>query len=240
MELTLEQLTEHTWLLPHHPDENAVQSSIGVITSQSESVLIDAVNSPRLARKIKTELTRNNLPPVSRIIYTHHHWDHVYGACEFDVPIIAHVICKAILEEESKKPWGIEYLNEEIEREPKLKASYDARAKSIEDWGAFRIIVPEEVFDTEKVINLDQLRIELEHIGGEHAQDSIVVKLPEDGVMFVGDCYYPPPLHRRKPDSASSLDILRRLQNDSYNLYVEGHDSPLTRTELLKFLRENG
>src|SRR5688500_9514967 len=108
MELTLKPLTEHIWLLPHNPDETAVQSSIGVITSQNRSVLIDAGNSPRLARKIKTELVRNNLPPVSRIIYTHHHWDHVYGACEFDVPVTAHRICKAILEAESKKPWGIE------------------------------------------------------------------------------------------------------------------------------------
>jgi glyoxylase-like metal-dependent hydrolase (beta-lactamase superfamily II) len=239
MELTLKQLTEHTWFLPHNPDENAVQSSIGVITTQNESVMIDAGNSPRLARKIKTELTRNNLPPVSRIIYTHHHWDHVYGACEFEVPVTAHIFCKAILEEESRKPWGIEYLSEEIKRKPKLTASYNARAKSIEDWGAFQIVVPEEVFETAKVINLDRLTIELEHVGGEHAEDSIVVKVPEDGVMFIGDCYYPPPLHLRTPDSAPSLDMLRRLQNDAYNLYVEGHDKPFTRTELVQFLKQN-
>jgi glyoxylase-like metal-dependent hydrolase (beta-lactamase superfamily II) len=240
MELTLKQLTEYVWLLPHNPDHNAVQSSIGVITTQNESILIDAGNSPRLAHIIKTEITRNSLPPVSRIIYTHHHWDHVYGACEFDVPIIAHIICKAFLEEESKKPWGIEYLNEEIKREPKLTVSYNARAKSIEDWEAFRIVVPEEVFETEKVINLDRLTMELEHVGGEHAEDSIVVKIPEDGAMFIGDCYYPPPLHLRKPDSAPSFDMLRRLQNEAYNLYVEGHDKPFTRTELLKFFHANG
>jgi glyoxylase-like metal-dependent hydrolase (beta-lactamase superfamily II) len=239
MELILEQLTEHTWLLPHHPDETAVQSSIGVISTQNESVLIDSGNSPRLARKIKTELTRYKLPPVSRIIFTHHHWDHVYGACEFDVPITAHVLCKAILEEESRKPWGIEFLNEEIQREPKLTTGYQARAKSIEDWGAFRIVIPEEVFETERVIHLDRLTIELEHVGGEHAQDSIVVKIPEDGVMFIGDCYYSPPLHLRKPDSVPSLDMLRSLQNDAYDLYVEGHGKPFTRTELLKFLQEN-
>jgi glyoxylase-like metal-dependent hydrolase (beta-lactamase superfamily II) len=240
MELTLKPLTEHIWLLPHNPDETAVQSSIGVITSQNRSVLIDAGNSPRLARKIKTELVRNNLPPVSRIIYTHHHWDHIYGACEFDVPVTAHRICKAILEAESRKPWDIEYLSEEIKREPKLTASYNARAKSIEDWASFRIVVPGETFETKKVIHVDELTIELEHVGGEHAEDSIIVKIPEDEVMFIGDCYYPPPLHLRKPDSAPSFDMLRRLQDDAYSLYVEGHDKPFTRTELLKFLQENG
>ena len=239
MELALEQCTEHTWLLPHDPDGNAVQSCIGVITTQNESVLIDAGNSPRLARKLKTELVRNNLPPVSRIIYTHHHWDHVYGACEFDVPITAHILCKAILQEESKKPWGIEYLDEESKRAPELTASYSARARSIDDWEAFRIVVPEDVFETEKVIHLDRLTIELLHVGGEHAEDSIVVKIPQDRVIFLGDCYYPPPPRLRKPDSGPSLDMLRRLQNEAYHLYVEGHDKPLTRTELLTFLQEN-
>lgn len=239
MELKLEQLSEHTWLLPHDPDQNAVQSCIGVIITQNESILIDAGNSPRLARKLKTELIRNNLPPVSRIIYTHHHWDHVYGACEFAVPITAHILCKAILEEEAKKPWGIEYLNAEIQSAPDLTASYNARARSIENWGAFRIIVPEDVFETEDVIQVDRLTIELFHVGGEHAEDSIVVKIPQDRVMFLGDCYYPPPARLRKPDSGPSFYMLRRLQNNAYNLYVEGHDKPCTRTELLKFLQEN-
>src|SRR5690349_24656977 len=137
MDFTLQALTEHVWLLPHDPNPDAVQSSVGVVTTQKESVLIDAGNSPRLARILKTELARNHLPPVSRILLTHHHWDHVYGACVFDVPVTAHFLCKTILEEESRKPWGTEYLNEEISRNPKLKASYAARAKAIEDWGTF-------------------------------------------------------------------------------------------------------
>jgi glyoxylase-like metal-dependent hydrolase (beta-lactamase superfamily II) len=239
MELRLTQLTEHTWYLPHHPDANVVQSSIGVIATRNQSLLVDAGNSPRLARRIKAELARCNLPPLSRILYTHHHWDHVYGACEFELPVTAHVICREILKEESQKPWGIEYLHEEIMRNPALVASYNARAKSIDDWTTFRIVVPEETFEKEELIHLDGLTIELEHVGGEHAEDSIVVKVPEDGVMFIGDCYYPPPLHLRTPDSAPSLHILRRLQNYAYNLYVEGHDKPFTQTELLKFLQEN-
>jgi glyoxylase-like metal-dependent hydrolase (beta-lactamase superfamily II) len=237
MELQLKQLTEHTWLYPHHPDPNAVQSSIGVIATRNETILVDAGNSPRLARHIKVELARCNLPPVSRILYTHHHWDHVYGACEFDVSVTAHVFCRAILEEEAKKPWGMDYLNEEIRRNPKLAASYTARAKAIEDWERFRIVVPEEVFGKEELIDLNGLAIELEHVGGEHAEDSIVVKVPEDRVMFIGDCYYPPPLHLRQPDSAPSLDILRRLESNIYHLYVEGHGKPFTRIELLKLLR---
>jgi glyoxylase-like metal-dependent hydrolase (beta-lactamase superfamily II) len=215
MDFKLTQLTEHTWLLPHHPDPNTVQSCIGVIATQNEGLLVDAGHSPRLACKLKAELVRCELPPVSRIIYTHHHWDHISGACEFQVPVTAHFLCKAILEEESKQPWGIEFLQEEIKRNPKLAVSYRARANAIDDWTAFRIIVPEDVFETEKSIQFDGLDIELEHAGGEHAEDSILVKVPQDGVMFIGDCYYPPPLHLRQPDSGPSFEMLRKLQNSS-------------------------
>jgi glyoxylase-like metal-dependent hydrolase (beta-lactamase superfamily II) len=238
MELQLTQLTEHVWLLPHHPDPNAVQSSIGVIATRNKSLLIDAGNSPRLARKLKTELVRCNLPPISRIIYTHHHWDHIYGACEFGVPATAHVRCKTILEGEARKPWGIEFLKEEIRRNPTLEVSYNARVRSIEDWEAFQIIVPKEVFEKEEIIDLDGLTVELEHVGGAHAEDSIIVKVPQDGVMFLGDCYYPPPLHLREEHSVPSFEMLRTLQNSAYDLYVEGHDKPFTRAELLNFLQQ--
>ena len=104
MGLHLTRLTEHTWLLPHYPDLNAVQSAIGLITTRNQSLLVDAGNSPRLARELKMELARCELPLVTRIIYTHQHWDHIYGACEFDVPVTAHVLSKAILEKEAKRP----------------------------------------------------------------------------------------------------------------------------------------
>lgn len=238
MELQLTKLTEHIWLFPHDPDPNAIQSSIGVIATHNQSLLIDAGNSPCPVRKVKTEMVRCNLPPVTRIIYSHHHWDHIYGASEFNVPVTAHTLCKDILEEESKKPWGIEYLNEEIRRNPKLAEGYGACARAIEDWGTFRIIVPEDVFEKTGSIRLDGLAIELEHVGGQHAEDSIVVKIPQDGVMFLGDCYYPPPTHLREVNSAPSFEMLERLQNNVYNLYVEGHDRPFTRKELLKMLQE--
>lgn len=73
---------------------------------------------------------------------------------------------------------------------------------------------------------------------GVHAQDSIVVKVPEAGIMFLGDCYYPPPLHRRRRDSRPDVAMLNALESADYDLYVEGHDDPFTRAELLEFLEE--
>ena len=238
MVFMLTQLSKHTWLFPHHPDPRVVQSSVGLIATQESSLLIDTGNSPQLAKKIKAEITRNNLPPASHIIYTHHHWDHTFRACEFNVPVTAHIKCKVLLEEESRKPWSIEYLNQEIKGNPKRRVSFTALAESVDDWESFRIVVPEQVFEKEKVIDWDGLTIKLEHVGGKHSPDSIVIKVPQDGVMFIGDCYYPPPLHLRKPGSKPSMNMLSRLQDDGYDLYVEGHAKPFTETRLLNKLQK--
>ena len=101
-------------------------------------------------------------------------------------------------------------------------------------------MVPEIVFDDSMVIESGDMNIVLEHVGGEHAQDSIVVKVPSAGVMFLGDCFYPPPLHLREPDSDFSFPMLASLENEAYSLYVDGHNDPVTRDDLLTILEQAG
>jgi len=232
----LTQLADSVWLWPHNPDENAIQSTVGVIVGEDETILIDAGNSPRLARQIKDELKQRGLPPVGRIIYTHHHWDHIYGACAFDVPVIAHTSCREILAKEAQIPWSAEYLDREIARNSQLNLSYEARKRAVRDWQHFRIVVPNIVFAASETLHLSEGIIELEYVGGEHAEDSIIVKVPEARIMFVGDCFYPPPLHLRIAEPIPSISMLAFLLRDEYDLYVEGHDVPFTKGELLEFL----
>jgi glyoxylase-like metal-dependent hydrolase (beta-lactamase superfamily II) len=239
MQSEITQLSEHVWLWPHNPSFTAVQSSVGIITDENETVLVDAGNSPQLARRIKASLRKHGFPPVKLIIYTHHHWDHTYGACEFQVPVVAHATCKANLAEEAQKPWSVAYLHQQIESNPLLKTSYKAKERAIRDWAAFRIVIPEIVFDHSLTLPCGRLNLELEHVGGQHAEDSIVVKVPEERVMFLGDCYYPPPLHLGTPKSTTSLSMLAALENKEYTLYVHGHGSPMTRATILRRLKKN-
>ena len=238
MKQKLIQLTDDTWLWPHDPSYHAVQSSVGIIHCGTETVLVDAGNSPQLARKIQSSLIASGFPPVSQIIYTHHHWDHIFGACTFQAPVIAHQLCKSILAKEAKKPWSTGYLHQQIKENPKLKVSYTALERAVGDWDDFNIVVPEITFQDTFTLQCDDTRIELEHVGGQHAEDSIVVRVPHAGVLFLGDCYYPPPLHLQTSKSKPSLNILNDLQSEDYSLYVSGHAKPLTQAILLRRLKQ--
>lgn len=236
MHQDLTQLAEHIWLWPHDPSFTAVQSSVGIIVGKGETVLVDAGNSPQLAQQIKVTLRQSGFPPVSHIIYTHHHWDHTFGACEFHVPVVAHARCKTLLAEEAKKPWSVEYLHRQVKNNPRLRASYKAIERAIRDWATFRIILPDIIFDRSLTLECGRLSLELEHVGGQHAEDSIVVKVPQAQIQFLGDCYYPPPLHLQTPKSKTSMSMLAALESKDYKLYVHGHGKPMTRATLLRRL----
>jgi glyoxylase-like metal-dependent hydrolase (beta-lactamase superfamily II) len=239
MKQGLIHITENIFLWPHHPDPRRVQPSIGIIVGEQETILVDAGNSPTIANQLKKALKARGLPDVSSIIYTHNHWDHVSGACAFDVPVTAHVLCRSILLEEAKKPWGPEYIRQEIIRTPKRRTSLKARDRAIRDWDTFRMIIPNDIFETTKTIPLDHTTLELVHVGGAHSADSIIIKIPEAKVMFLGDCYFPPPLHLRRPGETFSMSMLQSFVQEHYSIYIDSHNDPSTRQGLLNFLEEN-
>ncbi len=231
------RLTDNVWYFPLNPVREQVEPSVGVITMSNQTVLIDAGNSPGHARRILAALEKIHAPPISHIIYTHHHWDHVFGASVFGVPAIGHTLCRESLLEGATKPWGAEYLKDEIRKNPRLNVSYTAIGNAIEDWSEFRIVPPVITFSNKMELHLDGLTLSMEHVEGEHSPDSIVVFVRGRGVIFLGDCYYVPPLHLRTPQSRGSPEIIKSLVTDeSIKVYVDGHNLPLTREQVLNII----
>lgn len=227
MSTPLVQISQHVWIWPHHPDKDRVASTVGVIVGDTETVLVDAGNSPQLARSIRSSLKTIKAPPISHIIYTHHHWDHVFGAHLFGVPAVAHVQCRTLLKAMRRKQWGDEALKTH-ERNPNLKLDFTAA-----DWADFQIVLPEILFSQRRHLTVCGINLELRHVGGVHAADSIVVTAVEDAVMFLGDCYYPANLTEGPIDT----DMLADLLNEPVETYIDGHRKPMSRAKLERILR---
>lgn len=232
----LQRLTPHVWVHPPSPDPAEVQSAVGVVVGESETLLVDAGNGPKLARHIQKQLETLGAPPIRRILYTHHHWDHVFGACVYGVPALAHAGCREALLALAELPWGPKLLEREVAANPKLSASYGAIGKAIDDWDAFAIILPEALAAETTTVHVGDIRVEVQHVGGGHAADSVVVGLPSEGVMFLGDCFYPPPLHLRGEDDTFDMAMLASLVGPTYPFYVDGHNEVATLEELTEWL----
>jgi len=230
--LKLTQISPYVWILPRHPDKNRVQATVGMVLTAEQTILIDAGNSLQLARRIQAALAAMDAPPISHVVYTHHHWDHTFGACVYGVPAIAHQLSHKFLSQMRQENVGETYLRTKVERNPKLILDWTA-----EDWEQFEIVLPEITYEGRKRLQFSNMTLELVHVGGVHAADSTVIKVVEDGVMFLGDCYYPAPGYENPTDQMLDMDMLANLLDNSYDFYIDGHNPLMEKRHLRRILR---
>jgi glyoxylase-like metal-dependent hydrolase (beta-lactamase superfamily II) len=231
----LVRLAGRVWIYPHDPDPERVRGCVGVVADDEGSVVVDAGNSPAVAGRVRAAMAAEGLPPARWLVYTHHHWDHVWGAVAWgDVQIVAHASARGLLEAEARRPWSHDYLRSEVERDPLLGPSFRARALAMSSWDGFVVKPPDTVFDDALTLPTG---VELHHVGGQHAVDSIVLTVPDSGVRLVGDCFYPPPYHLRRPGDDHDLDMVRGLLRDDIAWYVDAHSAPQPAAAVAAFVR---
>ncbi|GAB3834596.1 hypothetical protein GCM10028799_68620 [Kribbella italica] len=223
-QMKLEQVVGRVWVYPHDPDPEAIGASVGIVADERGSVLIDAGNSPAHAREVQRAIVAEGLPEVRWLVYTHHHWDHTWGAAAWgDVEVVAHTSATALLAEEAARPWSHQYLRDQVLENPKLGPSFRARALAVPDFSELRIVVPDTTFDDTLTLPTG---VQLRYVGGRHAVDSIVAVDPESDVMLVGDCYYPPPFHLRTEEDTTDFAMARKLLREGHTYYVDSHSEP--------------
>ena len=136
---------------------------------------------------------------------------------------------------EADRPWSEAYLREQVGANPRLALSFSARARAMRSWDGFRIVPPHiEFTDTIALPG----GVQLHHVGGRHAEDSTVVAVPDSGVVLLGDCFYPPPVHLRAPGDGLDARLIHALAEtyDSYDWFVDSHDSPRSREYVRELL----
>lgn len=231
-------IAENIWIYPTSTEPNTIQPNVGVIACGDRVVLVDAGSSPRLGRVIAAEIMMLGLRKVDTLIYTHHHWDHIAGAMAYAPQhIIAHEQCATMLAHLAKRDW---LQNEDIALPSILIARLERMRTQLNTWPDFRLVQPNMTFSSELMLYVNDTQIELAHVGGRHAADSIVVKFPQVGVMFLGDSYYPPPLAERPPQGDNDLAIamLEALYAEGYETYIDGHGPPHDRHALADLIKE--
>ncbi len=229
----LRQLNDHIWIFPHDPDETRVQPTVGMVLTKTQTILIDSGHSPRHARRALSLLRDIGAPTITHVIYTHHHWDHTFGGMMWgNAAFVAHEQCRELMRAQySSKPWSSMYIQEEIRVNPTRKNSLRAMDRAIDDWRNFRLALPTITFAKELDIYLDGLTLEMRHVGGQHAPDSITIRVRESRVMFIGDCYY-------GNEGGNDVEMVKALLDEDVDLYIEGHSDPRTRVDMAALMTQ--
>lgn len=231
IEHTFNRIAEHTyWLSPYSSTD---RPTLGAIVGRRGTLVVDAGNSVAHAHVLLSELSRLAVTP-SFVALTHWHWDHVFGTAALDLPTFAHDETRRVVAEMAALDWSDAALDARVAAGVEIEFCRDMIKAELPDRSDLVIRPPEISFRDAIELDLGGVTCHLVHVGGDHATDSAVVYVPEDRIVFLGDCLYPsiyaPARHYT---TVKLFPLLDRLLSFDAECYLAGHHpQPMTRAEL--------
>ena len=153
--------------------------NVGIIELEDKVLAVDA-QYPGSAKKFREAIRNVTDKPITHLLLTHVHGDHVWGNQVFeDTNIVSHERLKEKMSMSLQNEWAPGNLE-------KLLESY--KEDSPERWWLYeglRIVLPSTTFKTQYEVE----GIKFIHTGG-HSDCSSIVYVPEDRLVFAGDLLF--------------------------------------------------
>jgi glyoxylase-like metal-dependent hydrolase (beta-lactamase superfamily II) len=186
----LTRISEHVyWLPPGRPD----RPSLGAVVGRRRALMLDGGSSRAHASEFLRALAAEGVARPFAVVYTHSHWDHVFGGVEVGAPIVAHAATAERLLALAAMDWSDEALDRRVATgEASREFAEDVR----EELPAPRVVevAPADVvFHDGLEFDLGGATVTVRHVGGDHSGESSVMFVVPDRVLFLGDCTYPSP-----------------------------------------------
>jgi glyoxylase-like metal-dependent hydrolase (beta-lactamase superfamily II) len=188
-------------------------SDISFVTTETGIVAIDAGSTPANAAAALESLRAVTQAPITHVILTHAHWDHIGGLSALRGPD-TEVIAQA-----------------NFARELAVQADVSPPWHRFLPAGGLRqaTLTPDRTVDSPTTLVLGGLEFALTPIHGGETDDALLIHLPRRRIVFAGDMLMPylgGPSHAE--GSAEGLfAAMRHVESLSPDLVVHGHP-PLT------------
>ncbi len=218
--------------LPSKANRGFISNAYGILTEDGW-VVIDSLSTPELAREFISLLKKEKNLPVKYLIVTHYHLDHWYGSSEFKkegANIIAHKNLKSFYESGT----ALEVLEN-------IKRTFGDIFKNV------KLTPPDFTVRDEITVSTGGKTFKIISMTPAHTNTDIVVYLPDEKLIFVGDLVF----YNRIPfvgdSNASSkgwLEVLQKLKKLDVKKIFSGHNYPLDKKaidftyEYISFIRE--
>ncbi|KQL19849.1 MBL fold metallo-hydrolase [Cytobacillus solani] len=227
---TFEKISDRFWY--QTPVSKTDRPILGVVIGDKRSLMIDAGNSEDHAKYFLSELEKNNIPVPSIVVLTHWHWDHTFGLSGLDMISVSSRRTKAELEKLVTFEWTDAALDERVQSGVEIEFCANAIK---EEYGRERnitITLPEITFETKMEIDLGGVTCQLQHVGGDHAQDSVIVYVKEEKILFLADAIYANLYSSKRNHTVkSTLQLLDMIDQFDAETYILSHWKPVSKQE---------
>ena len=230
--MELKRLSEHIWIM--HYEEKRDRPNLGYVKGSRWSLAIDAGHSAAHTKAFYALLERENLPLPRLTVLTHWHWDHTFGM---------HAVHGLCLSNERTNR-HLREAREKLRREgPEAFLSLDESVRA--EYAGNRPMVITEAdlsFSGEILLDPGNCPVRVFQAEAPHTDDSSLIYLPEEKVLFLGDASCGALPDWRK-DAALCRKLAQTIRASGAETVLEGHWTPVpvqdTIDDLLSDIQES-
>ena len=170
--ISFTQLSENAWAYTAQGDPNS-----GVIIGKNAVMVIDTTATPIMAQDLIARIRGISDKPIKYVVLSHYHAVRVLGASAYLAEGAQEIIASRATYDLIRER-GAQDMQSEIERFPRLFQGQESIPG---------LTWPTMIFEKELSIMLDDLEVQLLHLGPGHTRGDSVVWIPSQRVLFSGD-----------------------------------------------------
>ncbi|WLR57176.1 MBL fold metallo-hydrolase [Mesobacillus subterraneus] len=206
---------------------------LGMVAGNERTMMIDAGNSEAHANLFIDLLKEKGVSEPSYVILTHWHWDHIFGlsSLENTVSISSRKTRKEI-EKLIPYSWSNEALDQRVAEGTEIEFCANAIKQEFPIHRDIIISLPEMTFEDEIEIDLGGITCIIKHVGGDHAEDSVVVFVKEEKILFLADSIYPDIFSAKDNYTVEGTrNLLRKIEVFDADTYILSHSGIISKKE---------
>ena len=209
---------------------------LGMVVGSKKTLMIDAGNSEEHVNYFLEELKKRGIPDPDLVVLTHWHWDHIFGLSALsDAVSIASKETKAEMEKLIPFSWSDEAIDARVKEGVEIEFCAKAIKEEYKNHRNINITLPDITIENRAEIDLGGVTCIVQHVGGDHAADSVIVYIKEEKILFLGDCIYPrlyaEKVHYTISETLRVLDLLDTFDAETY---IPSHQQPIPKEDFNK------
>jgi cyclase len=238
---TIQQLAPGVWAAIHNDQSGRAICNAGIVDLGDKTLVFDPFMTPQAANELRTVAEQLTQRPVTLVIDSHFHSDHIRGNQEFKpfATIVSSTATRDEIEKEEPSQEAWDKQNVPVLLQAANKRYRDERGTDMEEtalWINYYKGIQESIYDVKMtlpdIVFNDSLwimgsvrSVKLVEFKNCHTVSDVVMLLPNDHIAFMGDLLFV----QRHPWLADGnpatweAKLGNFCKDDSIKVYVPGH-----------------
>ncbi len=233
--MSLTALTSQVHYLP--ADDALDRPALGYVRGDRFALQVDAGTSHRHAALLTQALPAGWRQPDYTVL-THWHWDHSFGLHAAPGRTIAGHLTQEKLAMMAAWTWTDEAMQQRLATGADLEMCDHYIRQEYPDRRQIQVALADIVFTGQLCLDLGGVHAVMRELTAPHTEDTVIIHIPEEGVIFLGDADLADYNHGNVYERAKVRGLLAALTALDFHTCVIGHGGPQTKEELLTSLQQ--